>query len=331
MMSTIVRPSVEFCCLAEAGILEQQALLLCESIRRFAGRYADARLTVISPRAARRPATGTVDRLRELKAQYVTLDLLSPTPEYGPSYKTLALGWCARQAGPDILVQLDSDTVFLGEPDFALNGHAALARPVDVKGMCSRGPGDGFEPIWQRMCAACGVDIETLGYVRSTVDNQLLRASFNGGLIAARRHVFQIVAQCFLRIAACGIRPFAHTTKGMRSGSGPVSIAGHEMWGTTQAAISLAVAKLAGTVGILDAGANVPLHMMDDLDTQPMSVVHLHYHWLFEADRDSNPAFDSRLGLPPEQMAWLRQRLPLRAGAAPDAHALPGLTASALR
>jgi len=318
MTSAIDRPSaVEFCLVAEAGILEQQAFLLCESIRRFAGHYADARLTVISPRATRRPSALTVQRLRQLDAHYVALDLVSPTPEYGPSYKTLALGWCARQNGPSVLVQLDSDGVFLDVPDFALNGHAAAARPVDVKGMCSRGPGDMFEPVWQRMCAACGVDIEALGYVRSTVDNQLVRASYNGGLIVAQRQVFDVAEQRYLQIAATGIRTHTNAAAGMRTGSGPVPAAGKEMWGTTQAALSLAVAKLGGTVRILDAGANVPLHMINRLAPLAAPVVHLHYRWFFEHDNDSNPALDGRIALRPDQMAWLRSRLPLRSGSAP--------------
>ena len=39
--------SVEFVLIAEAGILEAQALLLCESIRRFSGRYARSAVTVV--------------------------------------------------------------------------------------------------------------------------------------------------------------------------------------------------------------------------------------------------------------------------------------------
>lgn len=304
-------PAIEFCLLVEAGILEHQALLLCESIRRFTGPHANAHLTVISPRRARRPSALTVERLLKLDADYIPLDLESPTPEYGPSYRTLALGWRARQIGPDVLVQLDSDTVFLDVPDLELNGHGATARPVDVKGMCSGGPDDSFETVWQHMCAACEVDIEALGYVRSTVDKQLLRASFNAGLVVAQRPVFDVVAQCFSRIAGAGIRPFAGKGKEMPSGSGTVSAAGREMWGTTQAAISLAVSKLGGTVRGLEPGANIPLHLLHRLDPLPERVVHLHYHWLFADGVACVSALDGRLPLRPDQSSWLRSRLPL--------------------
>jgi len=318
-------PNIEFCFVVETGVLEQQAILLCESIRRFAGPHADAMLTVISPRSARRPSAATIARLLQLGAAYVPLELDSPTPEYGPSYRTLALGWRARQNGPDVLVQLDSDTLFLDAPDLALNDHIAMARPVDVKGMCSGGPGDRFEPVWLRMCAVCDVDIDRLGYVRSTVDKRKVRASFNAGLVVARRFVFELIAEFFSRIAAAGIRPFLGQASVMRTGSGQVSPAGHEMWGTTQAAISLAVARLGSTVRNLAPDDNIPLHLWHRLDPLPERVAHLHYHWLF-ADAGACAAALAGLPLRPEQAAWLRSRLPLGTAdlATVGAGSLPG-------
>ncbi|HEY1474183.1 MAG TPA: hypothetical protein VGF53_08885 [Pseudolabrys sp.] len=301
---------VEFCILVEAGALERQALLLCESIRHFAGAYANARLTAVSPRPARRPGEDTVRRLREFGANYVPLNLVSPAPEYGPSHKTLALGWCARQSGPEVLVQIDSDTVFLDAPSFELNGHAALGRPVDVKGMCSTGPGDRFEPLWQRMGKICGVDVDGLGYVNSTVDKQAVRASFNGGLIPARRHVFEMSERCFLDIVADGIQSYSDANLEIEAGSGLVSPTGWKLWGLTQAALSLAVAKLGGTIGLLDDGSNVPLHMVEQLDPPPSRFLHVHYHSMFAGDDRIGPALE-RLALPLEQDAWLRRRLPL--------------------
>src|ERR1035441_1162858 len=47
--------NVEFCVLVEAGALEAQALLLCSSIRTFAGAYSSAAIVAVSPRPSRRP------------------------------------------------------------------------------------------------------------------------------------------------------------------------------------------------------------------------------------------------------------------------------------
>jgi hypothetical protein len=133
------RDDAEFFLIAEAGVLEVQALLLCRSIRRFGCRYSSAAITVVSPRASRRPSRATLRELNVLGAEYLALDIHSPCPAYGPSFKVLVAAHIARRPGPPIVVQLDSDTLFLGEPNFSLTGVDAAARPVDVKGMCTSG------------------------------------------------------------------------------------------------------------------------------------------------------------------------------------------------
>jgi hypothetical protein len=65
---------VEFCVLAEAGVLEAQAPLLCSSIRRFAGAYSSAAIVVVSPRPDRRPCRTT---LRDLDGSMSKQGLLA--------------------------------------------------------------------------------------------------------------------------------------------------------------------------------------------------------------------------------------------------------------
>src|ERR1700692_1497697 len=78
--------NVEFCILAEAGILEKQTLLLCHSIRQFAGVYSSAAIVVVSPRSDCRPSRATVKQLEQLGAAYLELELQSLCPSYGPSF-----------------------------------------------------------------------------------------------------------------------------------------------------------------------------------------------------------------------------------------------------
>ena len=56
---------VQFCLPVERGPLEARALLLCESIPALCGRYRDAPITAISPRANARPADGVGARVGE--------------------------------------------------------------------------------------------------------------------------------------------------------------------------------------------------------------------------------------------------------------------------
>jgi hypothetical protein len=303
---------VEFCLLAERGNLERQALLLCESIRQWCGRYASAPITVISPRRDRRPSSRSRQRFAELGAQYSELALESPTPQYGPSFRVLALASRSRQPGPRILVQLDSDTIFLDEPDLELGSHDAAARPVDLVGMCSTGAGDPREKLWQDMCRANGVELGALPYVHTTVGHRRVRASYNSGLFIASRGAYSLVEECFRNIVAADLRPFRGALEGMPTGAEFVTAQGLEMWGTSQAAISIASAKAGISIRVLDAAHNVPLHLLDSLDAVPARIVHLHYHWLFDNPLEPNPALDGRLHLTPAQGDWLRERLSLR-------------------
>jgi hypothetical protein len=306
--------SVEFVLIAEAGILEAQALLLCESIRRFAGVHSRSPITVVSPRSARRPSYAALRKLDRLDAEYLPLDIDSCCPDYGSSYRVHAAAHVERRSGPPVLVQLDSDTMFLAEPDLALTESPAAARPVDVKGMCTTGAGDPFDHYWRKLCALAEVDYERMPMARTTVDGETVRASYNGGLLATQRArgIFQRTEDIFRRLVAAGMTPWSAGGPTVRTGTGLLSGAATAYWGTSQAAFSLAAVAGDHAVRLLPDTHNVPLHMLDRLTTVPPQLVHVHYHWMLSADAgDANPLIDGKLELPPATVEWLRIRLPL--------------------
>jgi hypothetical protein len=305
---------VEFVVNAEAGILEAQALLLCESIRRFTGRYARSAITVVSPRADRRPSASSLRGFAALDAEFRALDVEVPCPDYGPSYKVIALADAERRPGPDIIVQIDADTLFVAEPDFSVSDHAIAARPVDVKGICTSGPDDPRDGFWRDLCVLCEVDYETIPLIETTVDRASVRASYNGGLVAARREIgfFDRTAELFMRLVAAGLTPrtiaSGHREK---SATGVVSADGSLFWGTSQAVLPMAARSLERSIGILPPTHNVPLHHWDNL-VAPEYPVHLHYHWLCSgAEAESNPMLDGRMELRADVVAWLRSKVPL--------------------
>jgi len=306
--------AVEFLAIAEAGLLEAQALLLCESIRRFGGAHAAAAITIVSPRPSRRPSPASRRRFDRLGVEFVAADLASPFPEYGTSFRVAAAAHIARRPGAPILVQLDSDTLFLGQPDFALRDVDFAARPVDVKGICTCGDGDPNDAYWRRVSAACDVDYAAIGWVTTTVDAQRVRANYNGGLIATRRSsgVFERTEEIFLRIVRDRLVSHTRPPSPLRIGAGEVSPDGYTYWGTSQMALSLACTALGARVQILPADYNVPLHYFDQLGARAAAPVHVHYHWLADADQlASSPLVDGRMALPAAQARWLRSRLPL--------------------
>ena len=306
--------NAEFFLIAEAGVLEVQAILLCRSIRKFGGRYSPSAITVVSPRASRRPSLTTLRELEAMAVEYLELDLHSPCPDYGPSFKVLAAAEVARRPGPPILIQVDSDTMFLGEPDFSLTGVDAAARPVDVKGMCTTGVGDGFHQYWRDLSHLCDVDFTEVPWVTTTVDQIEVRASYNGGLVAARRYtgVFERTAELFQRLVAREMKPWA--TGSLRTGTGMVQGEAARFWGTSQAALSMALTAGSHATRILPTTYNVPLHMFGSIAQPDPAPIHVHYHWLCSrGELLNNPLVDGRLTLPPESARWLESQLPLPA------------------
>ena len=317
--------------LVEAGALEAQAVLLVGSLRRFGGRHAAAAVTVVSPRASRRPAPETVEALEQLGAEYLALDIEGACPVYPTSWRVHALAMLERRAGPDLLVQLDSDTVFLG--DFALlgDGDEASARPVDVKGMGSTGPGDDFEPYWSALCALGGVGVDALPFVETTVNGLSVRATHNGGFVVARRDagLFARTDELFRLSVQADLRPHAGRGFAVVAGAGVVGAAGSEWWGSAQAATSVAAASLGFDIAPLDLRVNVPMHMWKRLEHKPEPLLHAHYHGILAAGSTAlNPLLDGSAGLDDDVTAWLRARLPLApAGPTPRRRAAPGVRA----
>ena len=307
-------PEAEFALVIEAGPLEAQALLLVESLRRFGGRHAASNVTVASPRPSRRPSGATTRALGRLGAEYLALDLVGACPTYPPSWRVHSLAMLEGRPGPEVVVQLDSDTLFLGDVGPLCLRSPASARPVDFKGMCTTGPGDAFEPYWSALCKLAGVDLNALPFVRTTVDGTRVRATHNAGFVAARRAngLFARADELFRRSVDADLRPHAGRGLNIVAGAGEVGLAGSEWWGSSQAATSVAAASLGIAIGPLDECVNVPVHFWDELRPKPESVIHAHYHWMLGAPSSlPNPLLDGSVGLAADVAAWLRSRVPL--------------------
>jgi hypothetical protein len=313
-------PDVEFVAIVEAGPLEAQAILLVESLRRAGGRHAGATVTAVSPRAARRPARATVRALRRLGAELVDLDVDGACPAYPTSWRVHSLAELERRPGPAVIVQLDSDALFLGDVGPLCAATQAEARPVDVKGMGSTGPGDPFEPYWTALCELAGVGVGNLPFVRATVDGARIRATHNGGFVAARRSrgLFARADELFRRSVAADLRPHAGSGLNVVAGVGEVGRAGSEWWGSAQAVVSVAAASLGVEIAPLPDGVNVPMHSWRSLRPRPARVLHAHYHWLLADPLPTpNPMLEAEVLGSGEALAWLRRRVPLGAGSDP--------------
>lgn len=302
----------------ENNAIGPQALLLCESIRRFGGRHREAAILAVAPRPGLgidRPAR---KRLDLMAVEYAEEPLNLCCPEYGSANRVFTAAWAESRARSEWIVVLDSDTVFLSELELPTDSDAA-ARPVDVKGTATGGPGDPFEEYWTQLAELRGVSLDRLPFIRTTIDDHRIRASYNGGLLVVRREkgILGVWADLFARSVRAGLKPWRGAGLDVHASTGFVGREASEYWGSNQAAAALAIWSTTSRVFEYPDTYNVPLHLLAErphLEARwrTGALVHVHYHWLFAAPyHETALAVLRDLDLAPDRLDWLEARLPL--------------------
>jgi hypothetical protein len=303
----------------EDNAIRAQALLLCESIRQFGGRHRSAPIVAIAPRPGLGIDSETQARLEALGVEYVEAPLNLVCPGYGSANRVFAAAWSEQHTDSDWIVVLDSDTVFLAEPELP-SGADVGVRPVDTKGSASSGPGDPYEGYWEQLAELQGLSLDALPFVRTTVTGIRVRACYNGGLVVARREagILRAWADLFTRSVVAGLKPRAGTDRKISGSTGYVGKEASEYWGSNQAAAALVIWSMTARVFDYSDAYNLPLHLLGrrravSYRLRRSPPVHVHYHGMFTRP-DAEPALAKlRLaGTPRDQLDWLRERLPLR-------------------
>ena len=314
--SLLREDEIAFLVCVEANRLEPQARLLCESLRRFGGRYRQAPILAISPRPHLALGPEARAHLEMLGVTCLAEPLNDTGSPYGTINRIVAGAWAERFSPRPYLILLDTDTVFVGEPDFVRAG--AGVRPVDVKGSASSGPGDPLDAYWIRLCELGGIDPSRLPRLTTTIDQVSIRASYNGGFTVIRRDlgILQKTREIFFASLAENLRPLAGSGLDVQASTGPVGTAASEWWGSSQAALSVAIWSQTSDVHIFDERYNVPVHIL----AQPgrswplgegREPVLLHYHFLAEPQYQTQlRQVMRRLGCSAEALRWVEERLP---------------------
>jgi hypothetical protein len=218
-----------------------------------------------------------------------------------------------------VLVVLDSDTIFLAEPELLGPACDAAARPVDVKGSTTAGPDDAQEGYWDSLCRLSDFPLDGLPFIKTTIDHERVRASYNGGYLVVRRAtgILEWAAEIFTRSVTADLRPLRGRNLNIFASMGLVGPGASEYWGSNQAALAIAIWSRTRRVQTLDQRYNIPLHIL----ARPRAPirkwrvgrpVHVHYHYVFSARRVAAALKAlSRLGASASQIAWLRARTPL--------------------
>ena len=305
-MTTAPSQLPAFVVCVERGRLEAQTLLLVESLRRWTGPVARASVVAVSPRRDHRPTPATLAALRALDVDVVTdvmarlhslCDVGTPFPDYPVGNKVVACAWVAKQyrRAPQVLVFVDSDTVFLDTPrELLAHGRPVGVRPVDNRGPGSIGAGDTNEAHWLEAARICGRK-RPVARVVTTVDQCDILAYYNAGLI---------------RFDAAD--SFAEE---WHAATWALVDAGFTASGNARCIDQIALALvLDGRCDLLPPSYNYPLpkriRLAEPLRGMPLqNLVHVHYHRWFH-----RPGFLDQLHPPLdacERRAWLAARLPL--------------------
>jgi hypothetical protein len=283
----------------ERGRLEAEGLLLVSSLRRWGGTLAEAPVYSFAPRPGHEPADSTVAELAELGVKHTSEPLNAEHPELPNCNKVYACAWAERELDQDVLVFVDSDTVFLQEPSELLLGADWLvaSRPVGSRNAGSRGEGDRNESNWQRLYEAVGATARP--WVETVIERERIRAYFNTGLIAARREAGVYGAW---RDALDGLLDSGFRLKKMRGQ-------------TDQMLFAAVVTDLHERVKILPDTYNYPLPKRIKMRTEMQALelddlVHVHLHrWAHKPGflDEVHPPLDTGS----ERYRWLAKRLPL--------------------
>ena len=312
---------IAFLICVEANRLEPQARLLCESIRTFGGRYARAPILAVSPRPRLAPGPEARARLEELGVTCVVEPLNETGSPYGTINRIVAGAWAEASSPRPYLVLLDTDTVLVDEPVFVRAD--AGVRPVDVKGAASSGAGDPLDAYWSRMCELGGIDPSRLPVISTTIDKVRVRASYNGGFTVIRRDlgILRKTREIFFASLGENLRPAAGTEREVLASTGAVGLEASEWWGSSQAALSVAIWSRTSDVHTFDERYNIPLHNLVAPDRpwplrRGFKPILLHYHYLAEPQYQEHlRRVLARIGCSPGAIRWIEERLPYFDGA----------------
>ena len=310
---------VTFVLCVENNATRAQAILLCESIRRFGGRHRDAPILAVAPRPGLGIDHASRRQLSALHVEYIEEPLNLVCPEYGSANRVFAAAWAEARSRSEWVVVLDSDTVVLGELELPVDADVAV-RPIDSKGSATTGPGDPFEDYWARLAALQAVSLDCLPFIQTTDRCHVVRASYNGGLIVSRRDrgVLKRWAELFARSVAADLKPWKGRGENVFSSTGFVGKAASEYLGIQSSRRRPVDLEFDVSGRHYPDSYNVPLHLLmarPDLVAGPRSSapVHIHYHWVFGDEYHERALATLRdLGTEPGQLDWLAARLPLQ-------------------
>jgi hypothetical protein len=171
----------------ESGFLEAQTMRLVESVRRHAGAWARSKMYAVTPRPGPPLARATRRHFERHDVRYIDARLPGALDWFRFRNKPKALARAEEDADTEVMCWLDSDLLFLGEPEgLEMDGVDFVACASD-KEMGTSGPSDPYEPFWAAMCEALGFALDELPWITTEMERTRIRLYWNSGFFAYRR------------------------------------------------------------------------------------------------------------------------------------------------
>ena len=216
------------CCI-EQGHLEQQTLLMIETLRRWGGPIGQSRVLAVIPRRGARLAPKTTAALEKFGVEVHDASRFNVLPWYNWYAKVAAAQLAEEVATTPVVVWLDSDALIF-DPLIELG----LPRGDDVTARRETLPPAVFDEdssnieFWKRACEVVGVHWDDVPWLEADGPDRPQRLMVNAGINAFRRGrgFSEAYADCTLRM--------------MRS---HVTSANGNFWHNEQNGLMLAVVK----------------------------------------------------------------------------------------
>ena len=170
------------------GILLEQTCLAIRSISKFAPEFARiSEVWAVSPRKDHHLSPQEERRLTDLGARYHPLNLNSYWDLPPQLNKVFATAWVEEESNTQRLLFLDSDTVFVAEPDLLFRPfESVVVRPVDRRGIGAGAYTDPDWDYWLRLSRFFSFDPERRA--RTVVDQKEIIPYFNAGFVGFERN-----------------------------------------------------------------------------------------------------------------------------------------------
>ena len=168
---------------------ERESLLLARSLRAFGGGLSNLPLWLMMPERLEQVSESSLQALGELGVQvrrFAVPEDARKFPFGGKVYAAAAAEEIASGQG-DVLVWMDSDTVFLREPiEFLLRENISLGyRPVMLKNISSLYD-EPVNAFWRFIYERCETPLERIFPMLTTVDGVRICPQFNAGIMSVR-------------------------------------------------------------------------------------------------------------------------------------------------